>query len=71
MAQIKTVGIFLQNNQNICPAFAYVEKILRSKFLKCDIFKTNSVFKKRGGEFDYFAELYLQVEFEPSRMKRK
>ena len=71
MAQIKTVGTILRKNQNICPAFGYVEKIPRSKFLKCDIFKTNSFFKKRGGEFDYFAELYLQFEFEPSRMKRK
>ena len=71
MAQIKTVGRILQNNQNICPAFAYVEKISRSKFLKCDIFKTNSFFKKQGGEFDYFAELYLQFKFEASRMKRK
>ena len=71
MAQIKTVGRILQNNQNICPAFAYVEKISRSKFLKCDIFKRILFFKKRGGEFDYFAELYLQFKFEASRMKRK
>ena len=68
MAQIKTVGIILQNNQNIRPAF---EKILRSKFLKYDNFKTNFIFKKRGGEFDYFAELYLQFKFKASRMKRK
>ena len=60
MAQIKTMGKILQNNQNICPAFAYVEKTSRLKILMSDIFKTNSFFKKRGGEFDYFAELYLQ-----------
>ena len=71
MAQIKIVGIILQYNQNIRPAFAYVEKILRSKFLNYDNFKTNFFLKKRGVEFDYFAELYLQFEFEPSRMKRK
>ena len=71
MAQIKIVGIILQDNQNIRPAFAYVEKILRSKFLKYDNFKTNSFLKKRGREFEYFAKLYLQFEFEPSRMKRK
>ena len=69
MAQIKIVGIILQDNQNIHPAFAYVEKISRSKFLKYDNFKTNSFFKKRGREFDYFADLYLQFKFEPSRMK--
>ena len=71
MAQIKTVGRILQNNQNICPAFAYVEKISRSKFLKCYIFKTNSFFKKWGGEFDYFAELCLEFQFKPSRVKEK
>ena len=71
MAQIKIVGIILQDNQNIRPAFAYVEKISRSKFLKYDNFETNFFLKKRGGEFDYFAELYLQFEFKPSRMKRK
>ena len=71
MAQIKTVGIILLNNQNIRPAFAYVEKILRSKFLKYDNFKTIFFFKKRGREFDYFADLYLYFKFEPSRMKWK
>ena len=60
MAQIKTMGIILLNNQNIRPAFVYVEKIARSKFSKYDNFKTIFFFKKRGGEFDYFAELYLQ-----------
>ena len=71
MAQIKIVGIILQDNQNIRPAFAYVEKISRSKFLNNDNFKTNFFLKKRGGEFDHFTELYLQFKFEPSRMKRK
>ena len=71
MAQIKIVGIILQDNQNIRPAFAYVEKILRSKFLKYNNFKTNFFLKKQGREFDYFAELCLQFKFEASRMKRK
>ena len=43
MAQIKIVGIILQDNQNICPAFAYVEKILGTKFLNAD--------EKDQGEF--------------------
>ena len=49
MSQIKTVGIILRNNQNIRPAFAYVEKILRSKFSKYDNFKT-IFFSKSGAE---------------------
>ena len=51
IAQIKTVGRILQNKQNICSAFAYVEKISRPKILTCNIFKMNSFSKSRAENF--------------------
>ena len=59
MAQIKTVGIILQNDQILRPAFWKKKSFWKYRTFKISTSRFFQHMQKRGRYFDYFEEFYL------------